>query len=466
MSRALFLTVGSALTLAACAPHDIHPATHPIAPTALGLSTQPTPAIDAQWWRAFGDPQLDRIVTDALAGNPTLDQALARLHAAQAQVAGQRAGLLPHASGDAVVLEARPSERFIGGGTGKAEAIGNLTGSLTWNIDLFGRQAAAIRAAGAGARAAGYDVAAGRLAIAGAVAQAYLQMTQAETQAKIAQDTISTREGSLKLVQTQVRNQLASKLQVSAAETLLAQAREALTAAQRSRALATNALAALAGHGSDYAATIQPSRISLDAPPALPAILPADLLGRRPDIAAALARIDGAVASRQVARKAFYPNVNLIAFAGFQSFGLANLLTSAAATGGGGPAISLPFFEGGKLRADYKKATADLDLATASYNDSVVGAVREAADAITQVQSLAAERVQADQVVRGFSETKRLNGIRIKSGLESRLDIVDTDIRLLDARLTDTNIAAAQATQHVALIVALGGGFDAQQDHK
>jgi outer membrane protein TolC len=158
--------------------------------------------------------------------------------------------------------------------------------------------------------------------------------------------------------------------------------------------------------------------------------------------------------------------VNLLAFAGLQALGLSNLVDTGAATGGGGPAISLPIFDGGRLRAEYQGAAAELDLATADYNARVVSAVRETADAITQVQSLAAQRVQADAVVRGFGETRRLNNIRIQSGLESRLDVVDTDIRLLDARLADSNIAAAQADQHVALIVALGGGFDTQQDHK
>jgi outer membrane protein TolC len=263
-----------------------------------------------------------------------------------------------------------------------------------------------------------------------------------------------------------VRNQLASKLQVTAAETLLAQAREALVIAQRNRVLAADALAALAGRGADYAAAVAPSRLSLDRLPSMPAILPADLLGRRPDIAASVARIDSAAAGRQAARRAFYPNVNLLAFAGLQALGLSNLVDTGAATGGGGPAISLPIFDGGRLRAEYQGAAAELDLATADYNARVVSAVRETADAITQVQSLAAQRVQADAVVRGFGETRRLNNIRIQSGLESRLDVVDTDIRLLDARLADSNIAAAQADQHVALIVALGGGFDTQQDHK
>jgi len=463
MSRAWIAPSLLALTLAGCVP-DIRGATHPISEQSLGLSATPAPAIDGDWWKSLGDAQLDRIVGDALAGSPTLDIALARLRGAQASLGGARAGLNPTVSSSNDILAARPSKRFLGGGGDAVQTIGIVGVNLNWNLDLFGKQRAAIQQAGASADAARLDVAAARLALAGSIAQTYVAMTSAEAQIGIARDTIGTRENSLKLVQSRVRNQLSSQVEVEAATTLLAQARQRLESATRERTLAANALAALAGRGADYAAAIQPSTLSLTTLPTLPPVLPADLLGRRADIAAARARVEAAAAGQTVAKKAYYPNVNLLGLAGFQAFGLANLFSLDAGVAGGGGAISLPIFEGGKLRAGLEGATAELDLATASYNSAVIGAVRETADAVTQIQSLDRERQQSAEVVHGFSETQRLNGIRIRSGLESRLDIVDTDIRLLDARLADITLAAAEADQRVALIVALGGGFDSRQD--
>ena len=338
------------------------------------------------------------------------------------------------------------------------------TADLNYDLDLFGRQAAAIAGARASARAVRLDLEAARLALAGSVAQSYIDLAQAETEAGIARRTIAAREGSLRLVRVRIRNRLASRLQSTAAETLLAQARGALVRAEGSRATAADALAALAGHGPNYAAGIGPAHLRLDAALPRPGAVPADLLSRRADGAAALARIDAAAAGRQVARRAFYPDINLAALAGFQAIGVGNLIGLDAGTVGVGPAIRLPLFDGGRLRAELAGATAALDVATAEYNERVVGAVREAADAIALVANLDAQAARNAEVVRGFAETGRLNAIRVSSGLDSKLDLVDTDVRLLDAELAQAELAAAAARQRVALVIALGGGFTPIED--
>ncbi len=187
--------------------------------------------------------------------------------------------------------------------------------------------------------------------------------------------------------------------------------------------------------------------------------MPADLLSRRPDIAAALARIDAASKGQEVARKAFLPNINLTALAGFQAVGLGNLFTADAATAAAGPAIHLPIFDSGRLRAGLAGATAALDLATADYNNRVVGAVREAADAVTRSRTVATERARQAEVTRGLSETRRLNAIRVSSGLQSQLGLIDPDIRQLESDQADANLAADAVQARIALAVALGGGF-------
>jgi NodT family efflux transporter outer membrane factor (OMF) lipoprotein len=459
------LSLLALLLVSACAVPHSPPVVTPIAPAGLGLAGAATPAIADDWWTGFGDPQLDRLVADATTGSPSLAAALARIAQAQAVLSSRTAADGPEVTLDGSAQVARLSGRYTipPPYAGSVRFIGQGQANLNWNLDLFGRQRAAIEGARASTRAAALDLAAARLAIAGSVVQTYIDLARAEAEAAIARRTIATRQESLRLVNVRIRNRLASNLQATAAETLLAQARAALVRAQGSRALATNALAALAGRGPDYAATIRPATLNLDAALPLPAQVPADLLARRPDIAAGLARIDAAAAGRQVARRAFYPNVNLAALAGFQAVGLGNLLSLDAGTVGAGPAIHLPLFDNGRLKADLAGATAALDLATADYNDRVVGAVREAADAIALVGNLAQQRARTAEVVRGYGETNRLNAIRVSSGLDSKLDLVDNDVRLLDAQLAQANLAAEAARQRVALVLALGGGFTSQE---
>ena len=463
MTRAVLIAAG---LLAGCAVPESKPLVTPLAAPALGLSATPAPTIAADWWRGFGDPQLDRLVGDAVAGNPSLDAALARVAQARAVLATRDADNGPNVTLDASEQVARLSGRYTipPPFAGSTRFIGSTAANLSWNLDLFGRQKAAIEGARASVRAAALDVAAARLTLSGAVVQTYVDMARAEMQAGIAQRTIATRENSLRLVNVRIRNNLSSKLEAQAATTLLAQARQALLRSQAAQVLAKTALAALAGRGVDYPATIRPTAIRLDAALPLPRAVPADLLARRADIAAAQARIEAAAAGRQVARRAFYPNVNLAAMAGFQAVGLGNLVSLDAGTAGAGPALHLPLFDNGRLKAELAGSTALLDAATADYNDRIVGAVREAADALARIGALEADRVRQREVVRGFAETGRLNAIRVSSGLDSRLDLVDNDVRTLEAEQADANLAADAAQQRIALVLALGGGFDSSQD--
>ena len=467
MKTARFALLAPLLASACAIPHS-PPAVAPVAPATLGLAGPATPAIADTWWTSFGDAQLDRLVTDATAGNPQLAVALARIAQAQAVLSARDAANGPDVTLDGSAQVARLSGRYTipPPFAGSVRFVGQAQANLNWNLDLFGRQKAAIESARASTQAAALDLAAARLAIAGSVVQTYIDLARAEAEAGIARRTIATRQESLRLVDIRIRNRLASNLQATAAQTLLAQAQGALVRAEGSRALATNALAALAGRGPDYAATIRPATLTFDAALPLPTQVPADLLARRPDIAAGLARIDAAAAGRQVARRAFYPNVNLAALAGFQAVGLGNLFSLDAGTAGAGPAVHLPLFDNGRLKADLAGATAALDLATADYNDRVVGAVKEAADAIALVGNLARQRTRTAEVVRGFAETDRLNAIRVSSGLDSKLDLVDNDVRLLDAQLAQANLAAEAARQRVALVLALGGGFLPQEPRR
>lgn len=451
----------AALLLAGCATPGAEVEVAPVQASALGLGDTAAPGIDADWWTTLGDPQLDRIMQDALAGSPRLDAALARVRQAQALVATRRAEDLPQVTFDANEQRTRLSEKYIipppyGGST---QWVGQAQANLDWSLDFWGRQADAIAQARATAQAAALDHAAARLALTGAVAQTYVELARAERQIAIGKANVDQRDHALRLTRTQVESRLASTIDVRAAETLLAQARQAQVRAEGQRDLLVHALALLAGRGADYYATIQPTTIRLDTALPLPATLPADLLSRRPDVLGARASVEAAAAGREVARKAFYPNINLQALIGVQALGLGNLFTSGAGTYGAGAALHLPIFEGGKLRAEHAGATARLDEAVATYNDTVLTAVREAADALTRIANTRSDLDQQRQALHGLSEVTRLNRVRVASGLDSRLDLIGSDVRLLQAQQDEANLEAQSVLNAVQLLIAIGGGF-------
>jgi NodT family efflux transporter outer membrane factor (OMF) lipoprotein len=463
MKRFAMLT---AALLTGCAVPDSRPALAPTQPGALGLAGANAPAIEAQWWRAFGDPQLDRLVEGATGASPTLATAIARVRQAQAvlEQRGAENGPSLTLDGDAQIARLSGRYQIPPPYAGTVRFVGTAGANLNWNLDLFGRQRAAIEGARASVRAGALDALAASEMLSGSVVQTYLNLARAEAQIGIARGAIGARESSVRLVKVRIRNRLASKLDAEAVGTLLSQAREALARAEGERVLATNALAALVGRGADFPATVGQTRLRLGAALTLPATVPADLLARRPDVLAAQARIEAAAAGRQVARKAFYPNINLIGLIGLQAIGIGNLLNLDAGTAGLGGAVHLPLFDNGRLRADLTGATAALDLSIADYNGRVVDAVREAADGLARIGSIGAQREQAAAVTRGFAETGRLNAIRVSSGLSSRLDLVDNDVRLLDAQLIDANLLHDLAIARVQLVLALGGGVDPARD--
>jgi len=451
----------SALLLASCAavPHD-QPVVTKVAATTVGVGPE-TPTIDARWWDSFGDPQLGRLIDAGLSANPSLDAALARVRSAQAEIAVRHADQLPQINGDASLTGLRYNEHYLipPPYAGTDRAVGQVQAGLNWDLDLFGRQRALVAKARSSAEAAQLDADAARLTISTSIAQTYIGLARAERQIAVADGFVDTRKQSLAYVQSRTRNDLGNQIEVRTAETLLAEAEQAKVRAERQRDLLIHALAALAGRGADFYPSITAPTLALDTPPTVPEVLPADLLGRRPDLLAAEARIDAAVAGRKVARAEFMPDINLQAVAGFAAIGLGNVFTGGASTYGGGAALHLPIFEAGKLRAQYRGATADLDLAVADYNEGVLQAVRETSDALTGIQAADADLAQQKRVVAGLRDTVRLDGVRVSTGLASKLDAIDSGFRLLEAEQALVDLQADALVRRVQLVAALGGGF-------
>ena len=209
-------------------------------------------------------------------------------------------------------------------------------------------------------------------------------------------------------------------------------------------------------HGS-CAPTLDPAAIL-----PLPAALPADLLGHRPDVLAARDRIEAARAGQAAAKAAFYPDINLTAFAGTSAVGLGNLFHGNSAVYGAGPAIHLPLFDAGRLRAEYRGAAAEIDEAVSAYNQSVLQAVRETSDQLSLVEALNAQIVQQERSLDDAEAAYNLAEERYRAGLSSYLTVLNTETAVLSARREHVELVSGAAIARVSLLLAVGGSFDPQ----
>lgn len=462
-TAAITVALGVALGLAGCVtPQREEPRGTVIEAQSLGLTGESITPATSQWWKSFGDPQLDRLVDDALRNSPSLSQALARVRVAQAQTQAAGAGNDPGITLDGDESWQRFSANYYipppyGGGK---YWIGQVNANLSWNLDFWGRQAALIEQSNSQLSASVLEVAAARLALAGSIAQAYVDLYRAWELIDVATRQLQQRERLLKLTQQRVTAGLDTQIELKIAEAAVPQARNALLQAQSARDLAVHRLAALAGHGADSYAQIGRPQLSLDAALPLPDRLPMDLLAHRPDVLAARARIDAATAGRKAAHAAFYPDISLKAFVGMQAIGLDKLTDSDSLVYGVGPALHLPIFDAQRLRAGYKSATAELDASVASYNATVLGAVHETADQISLNDSLSRQLDQVQQTLQAATMAYDLAKKRYAAGLTTQLVVLDAEARVLDAQRGLIAANADRVTSRVTLLLLLGGSFD------
>jgi len=456
------LSLLSALLLTACvSTPPTTPQVAEIKQDKLGLDGVPAPQVGADWWKAFADPQADRLAAAVVANNPTLAGALARMRAAQAQLAVNQAEDLPQVTLDGSEQRTLFSKDYIipppYGGTWRW--FGSLTTNLSWNLDFWGKQAALIAQARDKSLAAALDADGARLALSGAFAQAYINLLLNYQYGDIADATVREREEILKISQGRFDAGLENGSDVAQARSLLSIAKADQLRFAAAREMDVHAIAALAGEGAGAYADIKRPTPNLDVALPLPEKLPADLLARRPDILAAQARIEAAMEGRKAAHADFYPDINLAAMVGFQAIGLSNLLTGNSFTLGVGPAIHLPIFDAGKIKAQYANATADLDESVAGYNGTVVNAIKQTADAMTQVKSLAAQRAQQEAAVRDAERAFKINEDRYRSGLATQLPMLTAESTLLQARQALAGVTGAAAQQRITLMLTVGGTY-------
>jgi len=466
MNRASLIAGGSMLLLAACVSTPPGgPRVTQVPGDQLGLEGPAYDSPQGDWWTALGDPQLDGLVGQALEGNPSLAASLARVRGAWEQARAVGAGDNPRVDFDLSAYRSKVSSNYIYPPpyAGSTFWDGRVGFDLVWNLDFWGRQAALIEQARSSAVAAELDATAAGLVVSGAVSQTYVDLERVTELAKLADRAVRQREQLLDLTARRVKAGMDSDVELRTAEAGRAQADVELEQAHVGSQLATHALAALTGHGAADYATLAAPTLDLERTLPLPAKLPVDLLAHRPDVAAARARVAAAQAGRTAAHAAFYPNVNLIGFAGFTAIGLDTLPKGDSQTFTLGPAIHLPVFDAGRLRAEYGKTTADLDAAVASYNETVLRAVREAADQASRVESLDRQLAEQQRGLVAAERAYQLAEQRYGAGLASFLTVLTAETQVLAARRQRVNLLADRTLARIALLVALGGTFQEMQ---
>jgi NodT family efflux transporter outer membrane factor (OMF) lipoprotein len=457
---------GLALTglLGGCALLPPHPGPQPapLAADRLGLAGQAIQPAPENWWHAFGDPQLDTLMSEALGGSPTLAQATARWQAALAEAASAQSAQRPAARLSASERRLKVPQGFgpylLGG---HSVWLGHLGAVLSWDPDLGGERADESAAAHRLAQAARLDRANARLLLTGAVAEAYLNLDRAYALEDIAADARAQRERILQITRRRLGAGLDTRVELREAEGAVPQAQLALLQARAEEALARHELAALTGQGASAYQSIRRPHLDARAVLPLPAALPINLLARRPDVIAARERVAAADAGRRAARAAFYPSINLSALAGFASVSFSQLIGARSFGYGAGPALSLPLFDAGRLQAQYRGAQAGLDAAVAGYDQTVLEAVRQVADQLSQIRSLGAQLQQQAQWLGASEDAYRLDEERYRAGLASYLSVLNAETGVFEARRQSVALANARASARVALLVAVGGSFEA-----
>lgn len=430
------------------------------------------------WWKIYGDPQLDQLMEEGLRASPDVAAAAARFR--QAAGAAQQAGapLLPSADLDASAAATRQSynmgfpKEFVPAGW---LGTGRVALDLGFDLDLWGKNRAALAAATSDANAARIDAQQARLALTTSLADAYADLARLYDARDIQARALELRTASQTLVAQRERNGLETRGSVRQADATAATARAQLSALDQQIAVRQHQIAALVGAGPDRGLVISRPRLARLVTRGLPADVTTNLVARRPDIAAALARTEAAAKRIKVAHADFFPAIRLSALVGLQSLGYNTSFTDPAATGPRpftdtlfskdslfgtvGPAISLPIFHGGAISGRYRGARATYDEAVALYDKTVLGAYQQVADAVTGRRSLDQRLIDARAAVAASEEAYDIARKRYEGGLFTFLDVLSVEDQLLAARQSLTELEASAFTLDIALIRSLGGGF-------
>ncbi len=439
---------------------DIEPAPAPV-------EREAAPADD--WWVAFGDPALDRVVERALAGNLTLRQAGARLAQAAADAGIAVSALQPQAAVQANRLQER--RNFIGlpiPGISDDQVLTaeyvqyGLSLDLSWEANLWREAVPRVRAANAGAAAAVADAAGARISLAGQAVRLYFLAIEAREQARIAEAVVSRLVESLRWTRKRARIGEATLAEVDAGEARLAEARADAASRREARTAATRSLEVLF---TDY----PDGRVGPDwtlgdglpgTPGPVPAGAPADLVARRPDVAAAERRLAASREFTRMARRARYPQFPLTGSVGTATPRLRQLVNGDFSVWSLLARIAAPVFQGGRIRARIRGEEARDGEALAGYARTVLTAYQEVEAALSAEEALSEGESQAAEALRARRRALVRSGARRQGGFGSRLNELEAERAVLRAEAAHLSRVRARLDNRVNLALALGGGFE------
>ncbi|MGA8863550.1 MAG: efflux transporter outer membrane subunit [Gallionella sp.] len=451
------------LALASCASSSgIEPNAAMLVPHTLSTASGPDDGIFPQqrWWKGFGDEQLDALIAKAIANNPGLKAVQSRMAAARAAVAETDSARYPQVNADVQSTREHLSANSIYppplGGSDVTMSSADI--SAQWQIDWFGKQRAALDAAIGQARAAEADEQAAQVILAASVAQQYFGLARLQQQQRIKRQLLQSGEHNAQLVDQRVDAGLDSKLVQRQSVVQVLQIKRDLAALAEQIALSRDAIAILIGAEPGETAQLD-ARLPAKLQTRVPDRIPAELLGHRADVVAARWRVESELKGVQVARADFYPNLNLTAFAGFESITLSQWLNAASRNMGVGPAISLPIFDAGRLRAELKGQSAQADAAIETYNETVLNSLRDVADKLASWNALQDQLQEQLRVMSQSTGTYDMENARFKAGLVNYISVLAAENALLQQQGILADLQARESDVYTGLMLALGGGY-------
>ncbi|HZG20489.1 MAG TPA: efflux transporter outer membrane subunit [Herbaspirillum sp.] len=421
-----------------------------------------------EWWKIFGDDQLNALEDRAQQANQDLKAAAARLGQARALTRDARSGYFPQIDAGLGATRQRPSPASQGlpaDANTQPNTLYRAQLGVSYEVDLFGRVASTVDAATADAQRSEALFHSVLLALQADVAQQYFQVRELDAAAELYRGTVDLRQESLRLVQRRFDEGDISEVDVARARAELASAQSEALGIARQRATAEHALAILLGRTpAEFALPPQPlKRLAIS----VPAGLPSALLERRPDIAAAERAMAAANARVGVAKSAFFPALNLTGGLGYESAQLGDLFNWSSRTFLLGPlvgtALTMPIFDGGRRQAGVDRARASYEEQVATYRGTVLNAFREVEDNLANLRILDDQNRAQDEAVAASSRAARLSHTQYREGAVSYFNVIDADRTVLQLQRASVTLDGERARSTVNLIRALGGGWSAPQ---
>jgi NodT family efflux transporter outer membrane factor (OMF) lipoprotein len=418
----------------------------------------------ADWWQGFQDPQLDTLVSEALADSPTLRSAAARVRQASALEAIEGASLLPTAN----VKMSTARERFSANGTtpapvkGTWQNIDQATFNVGYELDFWGKNRAAVEAAVGRRHALEVDEHAAALMLSASIVQAYIGLANTYQQLDVAQALLNQQQQIEALTQKRFAAELGTQIDIKQSQASLPSSRAAIAALKESIELNQNKLASLLGKGPDRGRDIARPHLQASLTLALPTQLAAELIGHRPDVVAQRWRVEASGHEIEVAKARFYPNINLTSFIGVQSLAFSTFNDHSSRILGISPAISLPIFEGGRLRGNLDAQDAAYDLAVENYNQTVIDALRDIADPLASLRWLKERLAEQEEAVATAEAAAELVNKRYGAGLATYLQVLATQNSTLAEQRRLVDLQSRGLSLQADLSRALGGGYRPQ----